>query len=60
VLCQHNPLMILVCAGNELVKVVTCLRQRELKRHTGDSTHTYGQRPERRATEGRRDAAPVS
>jgi len=49
VLCQHNPLMILVCAGNELVKVVTCLRQRELKRHIGDSTHTYGQRAERRA-----------
>jgi hypothetical protein len=49
VLCQHYPLMILVHAGNQLVKVVTCLRQREFKRHIGDSTHTYGQHAERRA-----------
>ena len=37
---QHNPLMILVRTGHKLVKLLTCLRQRELKRHTGDSTHT--------------------
>jgi hypothetical protein len=59
VLCQHNPLMVVVRAGNELVKVVTCLRQRELKRHIGDSTHTCGQRAERRATADRRDATPA-
>ena len=41
---QHDPLVIALRTGNELVKMVTRLWQRERNRHTGDSTQTHGQR----------------